>query len=68
MLQGVASGDPTATSVILWTKFTSRTPTQPADLTWYISTRNDLSDATGRTRYNTFGWCGTVATLCILLL
>ncbi|KAL0047501.1 hypothetical protein WJX82_005010 [Trebouxia sp. C0006] len=48
-LHGVASGDPTATSVILWTKFTSRTPTQPADLTWYISTSKDLSDATGRT-------------------
>nr|QOL01235.1 putative extracellular protein TR9_042 [Trebouxia lynnae] len=48
-LHGVASGDPTATSVILWTKFSSRTPTQPTDLTWYISTSNDLSDATSRT-------------------
>ncbi len=42
---GVASGDPTSSSVILWTRVTPEVD-GPIDVSWIISTNRDFSDTT----------------------
>ncbi|MFZ4519117.1 MAG: alkaline phosphatase D family protein [Microthrixaceae bacterium] len=48
---GVASGDPDAGSVLLWTRVDGLAPGAAAEVTWEVSTRPDLATtvATGRT-------------------
>ncbi|WP_436793413.1 PhoD-like phosphatase N-terminal domain-containing protein [Actinospongicola halichondriae] len=47
-LHGVASGDPTASSVVLWTRITPPGATDaPIPVTWEIATDPDFADVVG---------------------
>ena len=41
---GVASGDPLATSVILWTRITTSPSQDPVKVSWVVATDPDLTD------------------------